>query len=65
MSRMKIMDAPLVVRMPAGRVAELKEIARRLAVERGRWVRLSDVVREALDATFPPKAKGGEQATVA
>ena len=56
-SKMREMNAPMVVRMPSERVEELKQIARRLAVERGRWIRLSDVVREALDQTYPPKPK--------
>ena len=59
------MDTPMVVRMPSERVAELKEIARKLAVQRGRWVRLSDVVREALDVQYPPQVKGGELTTTA
>ena len=62
---METMDTPMVVRMPSERVAELKEIARKLAVQRGRWVRLSDVVREALDVQYPPQVKGGELTTTA
>ena len=45
--------SPLWLKLPARQVEGLKMLSHQLSLERGRDVRLTDLVREALDAAYP------------
>ena len=60
-----IESTPVVFRLSRERLAQLQSIARKLAAARDRRFTLSDLMREALEASFPSGDGGNAASSVA